>query len=168
MTGRGAGGAAGAGGRRQGPAAAPPMTSERLFAAAAFAASGGYLAAGLTITAPAGGYDLVGPRTFPLVIGAGLAASALWMGCRPGRRSDPAPMDWRGAATAALVFLAYLACLGPLGYPLATTAFIAAAARALGSRAWRRDLAAGAILAAAAYLGFRLLLGIRLPAGPFG
>ena len=144
------------------------MSSDRVFAAAALAASGGYLAAGLSITAPAGGYDLVGPRTFPLAIGAGLAASAAWIACRPGGPAAGAPMDWRAAAVAALVFLAYLACLGPLGYPLATTAFIVAESRALGSRAWRRDLAAAAVIAAAAYLGFRLLLGIRLPAGPFG
>lgn len=143
------------------------MSPDRVFAAAALAASGGYLAAGLFIAAPAGGYDLVGPRTFPLAIGAGLAVSALWMGCRPGP-AVPAPMDWRAAAVAALVFVAYLACLAPLGYPLATTAFIVTESRALGSRAWRRDLAAGALIAAAAYFGFRLLLGIRLPAGPFG
>ncbi len=144
------------------------MSPDRVFAAAALAASGGYLAAGLSIPAPAGGYDLVGPRTFPLAIGAGLAASALWVGCAAGRAAAPAPMDWRAAGVSAAVFLAYLACLGPLGYPLATTAFIAAESRALGSRAWRRDLAAGAFIAGAAYLGFRLLLGIRLPAGPFG
>ena len=142
------------------------MTPDRAFAAAALAASAGYLAAGLSITAPAGGYDLVGPRTFPLVIGAGLAASALWIGCRPDGPAAPAP-DWRAAAFSALVFLAYLACLGRIGYPLATTAFIVAQSRALGSRAWRRDLAAGAVIAGAAYLAFRLLLGIRLPAGPF-
>ncbi len=146
----------------------PPIASDRVFAAAALAASGGYLAAGLTISAPAGGYDLVGPRTFPLVIGAGLAASAVWIACRPGGPAAGAVMDWRAAAVAALVFLAYLACLGPVGYPLATTAFIVAESRALGSRAWRRDLAAGVVIAGAAYLGFRLLLGIRLPAGPFG
>ena len=144
------------------------MTSDRAFAAAALAASGGYLAAGLSIAAPAGGYDFVGPRTFPLAIGAGLAASAFWIACRPGRPAAPTPMDWRAAGVTALVFLAYLACLGPLGYPLATTAFIVAESRALGSRAWRRDLAAGAVVAAAAYLAFRLLLGIRLPTGPFG
>ena len=144
------------------------MTSDRVFAATALAASGGYLAAGLSISAPAGGYDLVGPRTFPLAIGAGLAASAAWIACRPGSPAAAAPMDWRAASVAALVFLAYLACLGPLGYPLATTAFIVAESRALGSRAWRRDLAAGVVVAGAAYLGFRLLLGIRLPAGPFG
>ena len=145
----------------------PPLTSDRVFAAAALAASGGYLAAGLSITSPAGGYDLVGPRTFPLAIGVGLAASALWIGCGAARPAAPASMDWRAAMVSALVFLAYLACLGPLGYPLATTAFIVAESRALGSRAWRRDLAAGAVIAAAAFLGFRLLLGIRLPAGPF-
>ena len=144
------------------------MTSDRVFAAAAIAAGGGYLGAAASIAGPAGGYDLVGPRTFPLAIGAGLAASALWIACGAARPAAAAPMDWRAAAVAALVFLAYLACLGPLGYPLATTAFIAAESRALGSRAWRRDLAAGAFVAAAAYLGFRLLLGIRLPAGPFG
>ena len=144
------------------------MNPDRVFAAAALAASGGYLAAGLSITAPAGGYDLVGPRTFPLAIGVGLAASAVWIGCRAAPTAGQGPMDWRAAGVSALVFLAYLACLVPLGYPLATTAFIVAGSRALGSRAWRRDLAAGALIAAAATLGFRLLLGIRLPAGPFG
>ena len=144
------------------------MSPDRVFAAAALAASGGYLAAGLSIPAPAGGYDLVGPRTFPLAIGAGLVASALWMGCRAPRPAAPVATDWRAAGVSALIFLAYLACLGPLGYPLATTAFITAESRALGSRAWRRDLAAGAVIAGAAYLAFRLLLGIRLPAGPFG
>ena len=144
------------------------MSPDRVFAAAALAAAGGYLAAGLSIAAPAGGYDLVGPRTFPLAIGAGLAVSALWIGCGAARPAEPSPMDWRAAAAAALFFLAYLACLGPLGYPLATTAFIFAESRALGSRAWRHDLAAGAFIAAGAYLAFRLLLGIRLPAGPFG
>ena len=144
------------------------MTSDRVFAAAALAASGGYLAAGLSIALPAGGYDLVGPRTFPLAIGVGLVASALWIGCHAARPVAPVATDWRAAGVSALVFLAYLACLGPLGYPLATTAFIAAESRALGSRAWRRDLAAGAVIAGAAYLAFRLLLGIRLPAGPFG
>ena len=144
------------------------MSPDRVFAAAALAASGGYFAAGLTIAAPAGGYDLVGPRTFPLAIGAGLAASALWIGCVSGRPAAPVPMDWRAAGVSAFVFLAYLTCLGPLGYALATTAFIVAESRALGSRAWRRDLVAGVVIAGAAYLGFRLLLGIRLPAGPFG
>ncbi len=146
----------------------PRMSRDRAFAAAALAASGGYLAAGLSIAAPAGGYDLVGPRTFPLAIGVGLASSAVRIACGSGSPSDPAVIDWRAAAVAALVFLAYLACLGFLGYPLATTAFIVAESRALGSRAWRRDLAAGAFIAAAAFLAFRLLLGIRLPAGPFG
>jgi len=144
------------------------MNPDRVFAAAVLAASGGYLAAGLSIAAPAGGYDLVGPRAFPLAIGVGLAGSAVWIGLGAARTVAPAPMDWRAAGVSAAVFLAYLACLGPLGYPLATTAFIAAESRALGSRAWRRDLAAGAVIAGAAHLGFRLLLGIRLPAGPFG
>ena len=144
------------------------MSPDRVFAAAALAAAGGYLAAGLSIAAPAGGYDLVGPRTFPLAIGAGLAVSALWIGCGAAHPAAPSPMNWRAAAVAALVFLTYLACLGPLGYPLATTAFIVAESRALGSRAWRRDLAGGATIAVGAYLAFRLLLGIRLPAGPFG
>ena len=55
------------------------MTQDRVFAAGALAASGGYLAAALSISAPAGGYDLVGPRTFPLAIGVGLAVSAAWI-----------------------------------------------------------------------------------------
>ena len=145
------------------------MTSDRAFAAAALAASGGYLAAGLTISAPAGGYDLVGPRTFPLAIGAGpgrLGALDRVPPRTPGRPGGDR-LAGGGAQRPRLSRLPGVPRAARLP-PLATTGFIVAESRALGSRAWRRDLAAGVVIAGAAYLGFRLLLGIRLPAGPFG
>ena len=55
--------------------------------------------------------------------------------------------------------------LEPVGYLPATTAFIAVEARLLGSRRWRRDLAASIVVAASVYALFGSLLGIRLPPG---
>ena len=68
----------------------------------------------------------------------------------------------------ALVFLAYLLLLEPVGYLLATVAFITVEARLLGSRAWLRDLIVSVVITASVYTVFNLLLGIRLPAGLIG
>lgn len=92
---------------------------------------------------------------------------------RSGPRA-PAPdaassaVDWRSAAPSVLLFLAYIALLEPLGYLLATTAFIALEARLLGSRRWGRDLLAALAVTVTVYALFSLLLGLRLPAGLLG
>ena len=146
------------------------MSTDRRLSLGLLAVSAGYLAAALAITSPEGGYATVGPRTFPLAIGVGLAASALWVGFRPearGGRAAPAP-DWRAAAPSALCLLVYTFLFEPAGYLVATTAFIAVEARLLGSRRWRRDLAASLVIAMSVYALFGSLLGIRLPPGLVG
>ena len=146
------------------------MHPDRRLALGLLAVSGGYLAAASAIASPEGGYATVGPRVFPLAIGVGLAAAALRVGLRPEPPGDPADpvADWRAAAPSALCFLAYALLLERAGYLPATTAFIAVEARLLGSRRWRRDLAAGAVIAASVYALFGSLLGIRLPPGVLG
>ncbi len=145
------------------------MHSDRRLALGLLAASAGYLAAASTIASPEGGYVTVGPRVFPLGIGVGLAAVALRIGLRPDPRDPAAPAaDWRAAAPSALCFLAYMLLLERAGYLLSTTAFVAVEARLLGSRHWRRDLAAAIVIAVSVYALFGSLLGIRLPPGLLG
>lgn len=142
------------------------MHPDRRLALGLFALGAAYLAAGWTIPSPEGGYATVGPRAFPLAIGIGLTAAALRIGLRPGRQGDPdGPADWRAAGPSALCFLLYAVLLEPVGYLPATTAFITVEARLLGSRRWRRDLAASIVVAASVYALFGSLLGIRLPPG---
>ena len=145
------------------------MHPDRHLALGLLAVSAGYLAAASAIASPEGGYATVGPRVFPLAIGVGLAAAALRIGLRP----DPgdaavSAADWRAAAPSALCFLGYMLLLERAGYLLATTAFIAVEARLLGSRHWRRDLAAAVVIAVSVYALFGSLLGIRLPPGLLG
>ena len=145
------------------------MHPDRRLALGLFAISAAYLAAATAIAAPEGGYATVGPRAFPLAIGIGLAAVALRIGIRPEPLGDPAPgADWRAAWPSVVCFLLYAVLLEPAGYLPATTAFIAIEARLLGSRRWRRDLAASVLVAASIYVLFGSLLGIRLPAGILG
>ena len=142
------------------------MHPDRRFAIGLLVTAATYLAAASAIAVPEGGYATVGPRAFPLAIGIGLAAVALRIGLRPGRQGDPDGLaDWRAAGPSALCFLLYAVLLEPAGYLLATTAFIAVEARLLGSRRWRRDLAASIVVAASVYALFGSLLGIRLPPG---
>ena len=162
------------------------MNEERTLGAGLFAIGAGYLAAAVLISEPEGGYAAVGPRVFPIAVGIALVAVALWTAFRaqgaagaPSSRpakaqAAPAPdaastaADWRAAAPSALLFLAYIALLEPLGYLLATTAFIALEARLLGSRRWGRDVLAALAVAVSVYALFSLLLGLRLPAGLLG
>lgn len=66
----------------------------------------------------------------------------------------------------AALLAVYLAAFLPLGFPIASALFLAAAARVLGSRAWLRDLVAGVVVSAAAFVVFTRLLGLELPTGP--
>ena len=161
---------------------------DRGLGAGLLAIGAGYLAAAFLISEPEGGYAAVGPRVFPIVIGSALVTVALWTAFRtqggtgapssgtakartlPAPASDAAPpaADWRAAVPSALLFLAYIVLLEPLGYLPATTAFIALEARLLGSRRWGRDLLAALVVALSVYALFSLALGLRLPAGLLG
>ena len=96
------------------------------------------------------------------------AATAAADGTTTTAGATTTPADWRAAGPSAVCFLLYALLLEPAGYLPATTAFIAVEARLLGSRRWRRDLAASAAVAASVYVLFGSLLGIRLPPGILG
>ena len=133
-----------------------------------FVLSAGYLAAVFLISEPVGQYAAIGPRAFPTAIGIGLVACSVWVGLTATAPRDVPPIDWRVATLSAIVFLVYVTLLEPVGYLLATVAFITTESRLLGSRAWVRDLIVSVAIAASVYTVFNLLLGIRLPAGLIG
>ncbi|MBB5778329.1 tripartite tricarboxylate transporter TctB family protein [Nonomuraea jabiensis] len=147
----------------------------------------GFLAAAVVVLAQAfaiqqgEGYQAVGPRAFPLLVGGGLAVVSVIgvvQAFRPGTRAPATagvPEDGGGEAAekphwpSVLLLIgslaAYALLLVPAGYWQATTAFFVAVARVLGSRRLVRDLLVGLALALATYFLFDRLLGITLPPG---
>ncbi|MEU6781052.1 tripartite tricarboxylate transporter TctB family protein [Nonomuraea angiospora] len=145
----------------------------------------GFLAAAVVVLAqafaiPQGeGYQAVGPRAFPLLVGVGLAVVSVIgvvQAFRPGTREPgPATTEVGGEAEekphwpSVLLLIGSLAgyalLLVPAGYWQATTAFFVAVARVLGSRRLVRDVLVGLALALATYFLFDRLLGISLPPG---
>ena len=110
--------------------------------------------------------DPLGPKAFPIMIGAVVVASAIWVFARP----DPDP-EWPSLrvglkiATAVAVLLGYALALRPLG-------FIPSTALAAGLISYQiRDNAAGAALIGVSlsvglFVVFRTLLGLGLAAWP--
>ena len=125
------------------------------------------------------GYAAVGPRIFPTIVGGGLLGSGLALVLASPRggsgtahermaAADPAgaATDWPTLLATAAALAGYVALFRPLGFIVASTVFLAAVARILGSERWPRDLLAGTILGLVTYAVFTLLLGLELPAGP--
>ncbi|MCX4831040.1 tripartite tricarboxylate transporter TctB family protein [Streptomyces sp. NBC_01016] len=146
-------------------------------AALAFLATGiAVLALAFAIPTPAlaEGTD-VGPRAFPLLIGAGLTVTAAVNAVQCFRGSDPAQdeqareearvTEWRPVVLLLATLAAYVLTLEFFGYWQTTAVLFVAVARILGSRRIRRDLLIGLVLALATYLLFDQLLGIHLPPG---
>jgi len=122
---------------------------------------------------PAAGFVVVGPEVFPIMI-------SLWflgVGSVLALRTTLIP-DWdmahqnaeEGLAThwptvwaVAGLLVVYALTLAPLGYILATTIFVPACARALGSRSIVRDAVVGLVVAIVIYFFFTEVLEIRLP-----
>lgn len=112
--------------------------------------------------------DPVGPTVFPRVVAAPMLLCALVMLFAP----DPEPVWPRGAtalrqAAAAATLFAYAGLLVPLGFPLATTAAVAALGRLFGA-SWGKGLAAGAAMGLGLWAVFDAGLGLPLPFAPRG
>ncbi|MEU7862507.1 tripartite tricarboxylate transporter TctB family protein [Nonomuraea sp. NPDC049141] len=140
--------------------------------------SAGFLAVALVVLAQAfmipdsGGYQAVGPRAFPLLVGIGMAVVAV-IGVAQAFRapvssegeSEDEGIHWRPVLLLIGTLALYATLLVPVGYWQATTLFFLAVARVLGSRKLVRDLVVGLLLALATYLLFDRVLGITLPPG---
>ncbi|MCQ4208115.1 MULTISPECIES: tripartite tricarboxylate transporter TctB family protein [Streptomyces] len=119
----------------------------------------------------------VGPRTVPVVVGAGLLVVAVLLAVdvlRGGRGEAEGgedvdlsePADWRTVLLLAGVFLATAVLIEPLGFPIAGALLFWGAAYALGSRNVHRDPLIAAALSLATFVVFNNLLGVPLPGGP--
>ncbi|MGX1135379.1 putative tricarboxylic transport membrane protein [Streptomyces glaucescens] len=119
----------------------------------------------------------VGPRTVPVVVGAGLLLISALLAVdvlRGGRGQAETgedvdlsePADWRTVLLLAGVFLASAVLIEPLGFPAAGALLFWGAAFALGSRRTDRDPLIAAVLSLVTYVVFNHLLGVPLPGGP--
>ncbi len=112
--------------------------------------------------------DPVGPKGFPIIIGALLAISSLVIMFRP----DPDP-KWPSAGRLAeigfsvAVLLAYALALPTTGFVIATAVASAILSWRLGAHPVSAALA-GIAIAVGIYVVFHLILGLSLAKGPFG
>jgi len=142
----------------------------------------GLLALGLYILlqardiAGAQAYEQLGPRLFPLLIGAGMAvcgAGLLWQGLSGGWRGMPPQdvyrrPDWFAFGLIGTALVLHMALIGLIGFVFATTLMFMLVARGFGSYRWRRDAAIGATVSLLAFYLFTRALGLNLPASPLG
>jgi putative tricarboxylic transport membrane protein len=112
--------------------------------------------------------DAVGPKTFPIIIGAVMALSSAYLILRP----DADPLWPRAAGLieigmAALVMFSYALALPELGFGTST-------ALAAAYLTWRLDspplqaIIAGVLISGGLWVVFRLVLGLSLARGPLG
>jgi len=120
--------------------------------------------------------DPVGPRLFPMVVGAGLVllavilAIAIPRGSRgeadAGEDIDPdRPSDWRTVGLLVAIFVATILLVIPLGWTITSALMFAASATVLGSKHYVRNIVIGAVLGVLSFYAFYSGLGIPLPAG---
>jgi putative tricarboxylic transport membrane protein len=135
--------------------------------------------------AQSGGYRVIGPETFALVVAVGILVLGVIAALRTTVVPDldlaeraaeqEAATHWPTIGLLAGLLVVYAVALdgadiGPielpgLGYIVATSLFLPVAARVLGSRHLVRDLAIAVVLAIVVFFGFTEFLGVRLPAG---
>jgi putative tricarboxylic transport membrane protein len=117
-------------------------------------------------------YARVGPQIFPVVITIGLTlagAALVWNALRGRADGDEfsahEETDWKAVALIGAGLIAHMNLLKPLGFVPAGIALFMCVAFAFGSRHYARDLAIGAGLVLAAYIGFTRGLGLQSPPG---
>lgn len=156
------------------PAPVRSYAGPRAFGAALLALGVAVLVATFAI-GESDGLSVSGPRFVPLLVSIGMIALSLAFLARTtvlpdeqlGRQAadEAAVTHWPTPALLAALFVAYVLLLEPVGFILATVAFIPLAARVLGSRSVVRDVAVGALIGVGMYFAFTQFLGVPLPAG---
>jgi len=151
----------------------PRSPARFALAGATLALAIAYLYSTLAMPSPAIA-DPLGPQIFPLLICAGLLITAVLLALEAWRsggdaRSEPAGLplaqSLRVVGGIAGWTALYIACFEPLGFPIATTAFLAGLMVVFHGRPWT-SLACAAGFSAGAWVLFVHLLSVRLPAGP--
>lgn len=113
-------------------------------------------------------YDPVGPRAYPLLLLALMAAAALWLLCKPS--GEPTlPISWALARKVALcigALLAYALLFDPLGFVLSTALAGFGLGLLFGGRLLPSALS-GLLMGTLLYGLFDYLLDVPLPLGLF-
>ncbi len=117
-------------------------------------------------------YATIGPRAFPWVIAAALAALGGLLvreGLRGGweHEGDDEPFNRRAVLWLGLGLVLNVALIDMLGFSVAATLMFTGVARAFERARPARDLGIGFALSIGAYFGFDRLLGISIGAGVF-
>lgn len=138
--------------------------SDRIFAVAWLAVTAAIAWLTWQITVPFS-YEPIGPRAFPWLLCAGMAAC----GIRLLQRPDPEPAWPRGpllgkSVSLLLALFAYAFAFEWLGFPVATALVAIAMGRIFGGT-WTGSMASGAGLGVGLWLFFDKLLDVTLPLG---
>lgn len=110
-------------------------------------------------------YEPVGPRAFPLLLAAAMAACGAWLALRPGQESVSlgGPQS-RNIALCAGAIVIYAALFQLLGFVIATALMTLPVGRLFGGT-WRQCALTGAGMGVALYVFFDKLLDVVLPLG---
>lgn len=112
--------------------------------------------------------DVVGPRTFPYIVGTVLAICSLYILLRPDDEPDwPNLMNFIEIAFATAVMFLYAWGLSRVGFVIATVFCTAYLTWRLGSKPVS-SLITGVATSVGIYVVFHLVLGLSLAKGPLG
>ena len=136
----------------------------------------GYIWAGLSLPSYYQMTGVPGPSVFPLILGAIMAAGALWLLIFPGKqekskRSPSGSSRWRRLLKAWRFFLlwglliAYVFLLPVLGFVISSAVLLATLFFLLGEQRWYLGIPISLILTIGIYIAFAKGLQIRLPLG---
>ncbi|MDH2429255.1 tripartite tricarboxylate transporter TctB family protein [Sphaerisporangium sp. TRM90804] len=157
-------------------APAPPDRRPELVLAALVLGLGVFVIAGTADVAAAGSTVGLGPRFFPLLVGAALIVIGVCyvVDVLRGGRGDPeesedidtsVPSDWRAVVLVGGIFLAFAVLVDLLGWIIAGALLFGGVAWALGARRPARTAAVAVVLSISTYLIFVKGLGVTLPGG---
>jgi putative tricarboxylic transport membrane protein len=133
----------------------------------------GVILTAIPVAAAAWGFGVGSPKSpgagfWPLMIVAGMAGLGVWLIIHPSRDGVAAggPESRWGRLWVALGTMAfYVAALDRLGFPLATALLLFAQLRWVEGRPWRSSAWIAVLTTLIAFILFRVLLKVPLPAG---
>ncbi|HET6947583.1 MAG TPA: tripartite tricarboxylate transporter TctB family protein [bacterium] len=141
--------------------------SDRFAAVFIFLVSALYVRYALTFQPPRFRSEVLGPATFPLMVGGLMLVCSTLLFIESFRAEDTPGAPWAVYLPALLLWaalLAYILVFDRLGFPLSTALFLLAALRLLGVRPWWKILLYTALFTAALFYAFTAL-DVRLPPG---
>lgn len=110
--------------------------------------------------------DPVGPKVFPIIVGAIMVVSGAVIAIKPSRVEWEAGR-WQRVVIVAIASLIYPELLVPLGFVAASILLMIVIARALDGT-WLASVVSSVVTAVVIYFLIDTLLGLPLPAGPWG